>query len=61
MNASKARGVVPRAAGRRVVEELCNDSDCKRKPDTHWHPLSLESLLREEDGEYTLTVRVRTE
>lgn len=41
------------------VEELCTDDDCKRRG-SHWHPLSIESLLSEEDGEYTLTVRVRT-
>jgi hypothetical protein len=45
---------------RRVVEELCDDDACQLKPDTHWHPLSLESLLALKDGEYSLTVRVRT-
>ena len=45
---------------KRVVEELCDDAACQRKPDTHWHPLSLESLLALKDGEYSLTVRVRT-
>ena len=48
-----------RPAGRRVVEELCQESTCKHAG-THWHPLSVESLLAEGDGEYSLTVRIRT-
>ena len=47
------------APGQRVVEELCQQEECERDG-THWHPLSIESLLGEEDGEYSLTVRVRT-
>jgi hypothetical protein len=43
----------------KVVEELCQQSTCKREG-THWHPLTVESLAEEEDGEYALTVRVRT-
>ena len=43
----------------RIVEELCQDSDCHFRADSHWHPLSLESLMAEGPGEYTLTVRVR--
>lgn len=47
-------------AMKRVVEELCDDEDCQERPDTHWHPLSLESLLTLEEGEYSMTFRVRT-
>lgn len=45
----------------KVVEELCNDSNCRQNPDwtTHWHPLSIESLLAGGVGQYTITVRVR--
>ena len=43
---------------RKVVEELCQESDCQREG-THWHPLTVESLLAESPGEYTITVRVR--
>ncbi len=34
------------------------DPDCQQKPDTHWHPFSID--LFGEDGEYTVTLRVRT-
>lgn len=44
---------------RRIVEELCMDDACPRE-DSHWHPFRLESLLSEKDGEYTITVRVRS-
>jgi hypothetical protein len=44
---------------KRVVEELCMDLDYQPGV-THWHPLTLESLLNNGDGEYDLTVRVRT-
>jgi hypothetical protein len=42
-----------------VVEELCQDSDCRARGDTHWHPFTVEFLLAEGEGEYTITVRVR--
>ena len=42
----------------KIVEELCQDSDCKRRG-PHWHPLSVESLVAEPVGQYSLTVRVR--
>jgi hypothetical protein len=43
----------------KILEEFCVDPACKRLG-CHWHPLTLDSLLSEDDGEYTLTVRVRT-
>lgn len=43
---------------RRIVEELCNDSACPREG-AHWHRISVNALLREACGEYTLTIRVR--
>ncbi len=43
---------------KRIIEELCMDPDCQQKPDTHWHPFSID--LFGEDGEYTVTLRVRT-
>ncbi len=45
---------------RRIVEELCQEASCEQVGGTHWHPLSVESLLSEEDGEYTIIVRVRS-
>jgi hypothetical protein len=42
----------------RVLEELCMDDACRRE-DTHWHPFSVASFLREKPGEYTVTLRVR--
>jgi hypothetical protein len=59
-------GATPRAMverikpGHKALEELCSDPDCTDKPDTHWHPFSLANFLREDEGEYTITVRVRT-
>ena len=44
---------------KKVVEELCADSACQRGG-AHWHTLDVPTLLKEDDGEYTLTVRVRT-
>ena len=44
---------------RRVLEELCTRTDCERDG-THWHPFSKASLLCGDDGEYTITVRIRT-
>lgn len=43
---------------RRIVEELCTDSQCPTEG-THWHPLDPRSFLKEKPGEYTITVRVR--
>lgn len=43
---------------RKLVEELCCEDTCPRHG-THWHPLSVASLRREEAGQYTITVRVR--
>lgn len=43
-----------------VLEELCTDTDCRRPEDTHWHPFSVATFLREQPGEYTVTLRVRT-
>lgn len=43
---------------RRVLEELCTDSNCPRET-THWHPFSVDSFLKERVGQYTITVRVR--
>jgi hypothetical protein len=34
------------------------DDACRRE-DTHWHPFSVASFLREKPGEYTVTLRVR--
>jgi hypothetical protein len=45
---------------RKVVEELCQDDKCGRANVTHWHPLDVEDLRSETDGEYTIIVRVRT-
>lgn len=42
----------------RILEELCEDSDCKTEG-THWHPFSVADLLSAPDGEYTVTLRVR--
>ncbi len=44
---------------KRVVEELCTRTECEIDG-THWHPLSVDALLLSDDGEYTITVRVRT-
>ena len=43
----------------KVVEELCQMDTCPREGSAHWHPLTVGSLLDEDPGEYTLTVRVR--
>lgn len=42
----------------RVVEELCTDQHCRRKP--HWHPFDLNELTRNADGEFRIRLRVRT-
>jgi hypothetical protein len=43
----------------RILEELCSNDKCSRQT-THWHPFSVAALLKESEGEYTITVRVRT-
>ena len=43
---------------KRVLEELCNDDACTRAG-VHWHRFDVESFLQEENGEYTVTLRVR--
>jgi hypothetical protein len=42
----------------KVLEELCNDSDCP-KSGTHWHLFDADDFLKEAIGEYTVTLRVR--
>jgi hypothetical protein len=54
----KAVGPAKPKKGRRVVEELCRDDECPRQGQ-HWHPLSVDSFLAEEPGEYDVIVRVR--
>ena len=46
-------------ASEKVLDELCNDTDCGVSG-THWHPFTVESMLAEPVGEYTITVRVRS-
>jgi hypothetical protein len=52
------RKIKPKAKAYKVLEELCNDSDCTL-PGTHWHPFSAASMLKEAVGEYSVTLRVR--
>jgi hypothetical protein len=54
-----ARKPKPKPRGtKRVVEEFCRDADCPER-DHHWHPLSVESFLKEDEGEYDVLIRVR--
>jgi hypothetical protein len=50
----------PERGAYRVLEELCTDDACDRDG-THWHPFDFDSFLAEDEGEYTVTLRVRIE
>lgn len=43
----------------RVLEELCEKSECPSINTTHWHKFDVDDFLTEKPGEYSITLRVR--